>query len=355
MKDVVTKQTENTLSSEISNGLVLLDLARDWLKQGNPVVAHELLQSAITSREAGSDQSYRASVLKEIGRTKMMQSEWESAETHYLEAQRLFLHLKDLKGAAECARNRANMQFQKGQYGDCENLCEQALEYVSVLNDHELRATILNTLAALKSVTGNHREAIQAFRLCLSDFKAAGNVNRQGYVILNIGLSQVELREFPEATVSLNEALAIAFNEKDLHLVEICYQNIARCYLMQKELGLARSVVETARKILPGLSSKALETELNLIEAQVLRAMGDLDRADSILTSAHQWAVKNQMTALEAEIVLEQGLLNQDRGRHNVAGAKLNAAMQQYKEIGADKGFREAVEALNKNRRSSDI
>lgn len=355
MKDLATNQTEYLLSSEISDGSALLNLARDWLKQGNPVVAADLLKSAITSREASSDKSLRAKILKEIGRTRMMQSEWEIAESHYLEAQGVFLEIEEYKGAAECARNRANMQFQKGLYEESETLCEQALEWASMLTDHELRATILNTLAAIKSTTGDYREALQTFRLCLSDFKAAGNLVRQGYVLLNIGLSHVELREFHEAIGSLNEALSIAFSEKDLSLVEICYQNISKCYLYQKETSLARSVIETARMILPGLNSKALEAELSLLDAQVLRAMGDFDAARELLEKTYIMAVDSELTALQADVLLEQGLLCQELGRQNLAAAKLNAAVHRFQEIGADKGFKEAVEALNKLRRCTDV
>ena len=122
------------------------------------------------------------------------------------------------------------------------------------------------------------------FNLCLSDFQTAGNYSRQGYVILNIGLTQIELKAYDQAIQKLNEALSIAFSVKDLHLVEICYQNISKCYLEQNEASLAKSVIDTARKFLPGLNSQALEAELNLTDCKILRMLGHYEAAAELLS-----------------------------------------------------------------------
>jgi len=351
MKDLITKRTDDRFSTEIQNGRALLDLARGWLAQGNPIVAIELLKSATGSTEAESDPKLKSMIFKETGRAMMMQSDWKSAEPYYLGAQRLFLDNDDLKGAAECARNRANMYFQRGMYIESEELCEQALEWIATLNDHELRATILNTLGAIKSATGELKESIKTFKLCLADFQTAGNSIRQGYVLLNIGLTQTELGEYINAVHNLKESLAVAFTEKDLYLVEICYQNIARCHLAQKETILARSVLDTARKVLPGLNSKALETELDLIDCKVRRAMGDLDGAEALLRKTYRATAEHSLTALQADVLLEQGLLLKDKGDTQPAVCKLDAAAHQYQQLGMDKGFRDAIGALDSLKR----
>lgn len=346
MKDLLTKRTDDRLSTEIRDGRTLLELARGWLAQGNPVVAMELLKSATDSTDAGSDSQLKGMILKETGRAMMMQSDWEPAETYYVAAQGLLLELDDRKGAAECARNRANMYFQRGKYGEAENLCQKALEWITALNDHQLRATILNTLGAIQSTTGEQKESIKTFKLCLADFQASGNTIRQGYALLNIGLTQTDMGEYVNAIKNLKESLAIAYTEKDLHLLETCYQNIASCHLAEKETILARSVLDTARKVLPGLNSRALETELDLIDSRIQRAMGDLDGAEAMLKTTYQAAKEHDLTALQADVLFEQGLLAKDKGDAQVATCKLDAAANQYQQLGMDKGFREAIGAL---------
>jgi len=353
MREMTINQAGNELCSGIKNGLELLALARGWLKQGNPVVAIELLQPAIESAEAERDKDVRAQILKELGRARMMQSEWDISDAYYLEAQRLFAEMDNIKGAAQCARNRANMYFQQGKYRESEDLCEQAMEWTSDLNDYQLRATILNTMGAVKSATGELRESIKIFKLCLADFQSAGNLTRQGYVLLNIGLTQTELLDFTYAIESLNQALAIALDVKDLHLVEICYQNIAKCYLAQKETTLAKSVIDTARKILPGLNSRALEAELNLVDCRVLRIAGDFEQARALLDLTYTMTVANNQSALKADVLFEQGLLEKDLGNTALSIAKLDAAVNQYRLVGAENGFREAVQVLEHLRRSN--
>ncbi|MFH1891778.1 MAG: tetratricopeptide repeat protein [Candidatus Zixiibacteriota bacterium] len=350
---LVTSKALSGDRAKMRDRRTLLLLARGWLKQGNPVVALELLKSAIDSAEAELDQDLRAQILKETGRAMMMQSDWEVSESYYLEAQWLFLNIHNYMGAAECARNRANMHFQQGNYGDAEQLCEKALEFTSTLNDHELRATILNTLAAIKSATGDLREAIKAFKLCLADFRASNNVMRQGYVLLNIGLTQNDLGEHDASIESLNESLAIALSEQDLNLVEICYQNIAKCYMEQKEIGMAKSVIDTARRILPGLNSAALETELNLVDCKIMRMMGDTESAVKLLRKTYKMTVSNKLAALRADVLFEQGVVSRKLGKIDVAVAKFDAAAHQYKEVGIDKGFKEAIQVLEQLGRST--
>lgn len=351
MKEMTIKRMPNEPGLDIRDGHTLLDLARGWLKQGNPVVAMELLKPAILSVEADRDQKLRAQILKETGRAKMMLSDWESSEEQFLEAQRVFLDIEDLQGAAECARNRANMNFQQGNYTVSADLCEQALEWASTIKNYELRATILNTMGAVNSAIGNIHEAIKTFRLCLSDFESTGNSLRQGYVLLNIGLAHIELVEHNQAMDALNRALAIALNERDLHLVEICYQNISKCYLEQKDIVLARSVLDTARRILPGLNSKGLECELGLIEIRIFRISGDLDKAELMLQKYYRIASENHLTALVPELLFEMGLVAMDQGNFALSRAKFDAAANQYKAIGVDKGFQEAIEMLKQSSR----
>jgi len=354
MKELTTKPASRDFGSGITDGVALLHLARGWLQQGNPVVAIDLLDSAIASNEAERDEQLRAGILKETGRAHMMQSEWGCSEANYLEAQRIFMGLEDLQGAAECARNRANTFFQQGEYRRSEELCQQALRWTTEISNYQLRATILNTLGAIKSATGEHREAIQVLSLCLADFESAGNRIRQGYVLLNMGLTYTELAEYPAAISSLNQSLAIALSEKDLILVEICYQNIAKCYLAQKQTNLAKSVIDTARKILPGLNSQALTTELNLIDGRILRALGHVRAAEELLETTANMARQNNLTALEAEVIYEQGLLAKDSGAAGVARVKLEAAANLFRQIGLDKQFQLAIQALNQMKSRMD-
>lgn len=348
MKQTMTISVRNEAENGICDGHTLLELARGWLQQGNTVVAIELLRPAMESKEADADPELRARILKETGRARMMQSEWDESDALYLEAQRLFLDHGTMKGAAECARNRANMMFQKGDYRISEELCEQALEWASTIQDYELRASIFNTMGTIKSATGEMNEAIKTFKLCLSDFESSGNQIRQGYVLLNIGLAQIELGEGTSALDSLNRALAIALHERDLSLVEICYLNIAKCYLGQKESSLALSVLTTAEKILPGLDSPNLECELGLLQGRTARMMGDLDQAEAILQSTHSKTIAFQLSALTPEVMYELGKASLACGKYELARSRVEAAASQFKKVGLDKLFQEAVDLLTK-------
>lgn len=351
MKELKSRQIKGDCGPGSLDGATLLDLARGWLRQGNHIVASELLETAILSPAAGHDRLLRARILKELGRVKMIESSWEESEAHYLGAQRIFMESGDYQGAAECARNRANAYFQHGHYAEAKRLCVQALEWASVANDYELRASILNTQAALSAQCGDLHEAIRIFKLCQADFQCAGNVIRQGYVLLNIGLTQTELGEYRPAVESLNQSLAIALDEKDLNLVEICYQNIAKCYLAQEEYSLAKSVIDTARRILPGLDSKALEAELNLVDGRVARLMGQLSNAHELLEKSSDLADAYDLKGVKADVLIEQGKLAGDAAHHDLMLSKLRAAADLYSQLGQKKGHDEAIRLIEQSGR----
>jgi len=347
MKNLVNDRKDRGLETEITDGMRLLELGREWLKRGNPVVAIELLNSASESSEATRNKHLRARILKEMGRALMMQSQWNDASLHYDHAQSIFIDIDDYRGAAECIRNRANMAFQQGDYAISEQFCEQAIDLASEVGDHELRATILNTMGAIKSTLGNQQEAVKVLNLCLADFKAAGNSIRQGYVLLNIGLSRMELGEFEAASSCFNGALNIAFSEQDQNLVATCYQNKAKCYFNQKEYHLAKSVSEIARKTLPGLNSPTLILELNLIDARILIETGDINSAETLIEASFEQAVENNLSQMQADLLFEHGQLYKIKGKMELAIYKLDSALNIYRQIGMESSVQKTERELD--------
>ena len=79
--------------------------------------------------------------------------------------------------------------------------------------------------------------------------------------------------------------------------------------------------------------------------------MGSIEAAAELLETTFSLAVDNDLYALEADILFEQGLLEKSRGHVDLAVAKLDAAANLYKQIGVDRGFREVVRTLNELQR----
>ncbi|MFH2036125.1 MAG: hypothetical protein ABIJ45_06955 [Candidatus Zixiibacteriota bacterium] len=335
----------NKSESCLSNAEQLLELARDWMKQGNTNVAYQLLQDANRSKEIEKNKVIKGEISKEIGRVFMSTGNWEQAENAYRRATEIFLEQEYYKGAAESTRNLANLKFQKGQFNDSNSLCEQAIAWATNSGDFQLRATIFNTQGAIHSIEGRQRESIKTLNLCLSDFRRAGNSLRQAYVEHNIGLAYLELDDPTEAKKSLEGALAKALENTDINLVEMCYQNIAKVYIKLKDFVSARSLIRTARELLDNLKSPNLEADLNVIEAECLRFSGDFDRADDLLNKALTIARKADLLQNEAEILFEAGQVAFERGDFNLGRSRVEAAIELFKKTGGGQ-INKAIEKL---------
>jgi tetratricopeptide (TPR) repeat protein len=282
---------------------------------------------------------------KEFGRVYMQTGQWERAEEACSRALSAFLKEGHYRGAAESVRNLANLRFQLGQFDESSLLCDKAVKWATQAGDFQLRATILNTQGAIKSIKGEHTESIKIFGLCLSDFRRSGNKSRQAHILHNIGLANLEIDRYDEAKKALEESLSLALETKDTNLVELCYQNLARLYLKQSDIVAARSLIKTARDLMSMVKSPYIAADLAIIEAMAKRLSGDLKKADKILVDALDKARNNNLLQQEAEILLEAGQIAAERGRINIARSRLEASITLLKKTGGAQ-LKEAVEKL---------
>jgi len=312
----------------------LLRLAKEWMKQGNTTVAFQLLNEALKLKEVTEDKLVKGEISKEMGRAYMQTGQWDLAEDAYQEATAIFLEYEEYRGAAESVRNLANMKFQLGNFSDSNSLCETAVNWATKSGDYQLRATILNTLGAIKAVEGKQRESINIFRLCLSDFRSVGNPLRQAYTQHNIGLAQLELCDYAESRTSLEEALALALEQKDLNLVSLCYQNIAKLHLKTGDLLAARTLITVARDIINTLNSPSMQADLAIVEAESYRLAGDRNRAQEVLERCLAQAREHGLMQHEAEILSDLGQLCAELGKYEEARAHLETSISLFRKTG---------------------
>jgi len=344
-KDIMKTTELKGIEKVISDGNHLLELAREWLKQGNTAVAFQLLNQALKSKETECNKTLKGELSKEVGRVYTQTGQWDRAEDAYTQAKSIFLETGNYRGAAESVRNLANMKFQLGEFSLSETLCETAIGWATKSGDFQLRATILNTQGAIKSIEGKQKESIHVFRLCLSDFRRSGNKMRQAYVLHNIGLVQMEMSQYQDARTSFEEALALALESRDLNLVELCYQNMAKMHLQVGDLIAARSLIKSARELLDTLKSPAAEVDLDITDADCRRRFGDLKNSENILERALNMAREHSLSQHEAEILYLGGLVAADGGETHIARSRLEAAMALFKKTGGG-GIKKAVEKL---------
>jgi tetratricopeptide (TPR) repeat protein len=311
----------------------LLDLARDWFRQGNTTVAMDLLRDAQESNP--KDHTLQADILKEMGRIHTQNGHWDRAEDACRRAAAIFLEKRSYRGAAESIRNLANMKFQLGQFDESYELCDEAIGWATRSGNFQLRATILNTQAAIKSMEGEPAEAVKIFQLCLSDFRRAGNGLRQAYILHNIGLASIEIGDYDKARTVLEEATHLALENKDTNLVQLCYQNSAKLHLKLGDIIAARSLIKTARTLLETLNSPHTGADLDIIEADSYKMSGDPVKASEILTAALHLARESNLLQHEAEILYELGQLAIEQGQIEQARYRLEAAVTLLRKTGA--------------------
>jgi len=236
-----------------------------------------------------------------------------------------------------------------------EMICELALEWALKVNEDELRATVLHTLASIKSAGGEIGESTRILKLCLADLHAIGNIVGQAFILLNIGYNHRRLEQYHEAIESLNEARNIALTVNEFELAALCYLNLSRCYLARNEPELVRGAIAGARELLPELESATTEVELNLLECRAFTAVGKMDDAVELLKNTYQLSLRHNLDTMQADVQFEQGLVYNDIGEVQTAACKLVAAAQRYRQLGLDEKYRAATMILGQLKKVVDV
>jgi hypothetical protein len=83
-----------------------------------------------------------------------------------------------------------------------------------------------------------------------------------------------------------------------------------------------------------------------------MRITGNIKGAEDLIEKTYQMAIENKLTALEADVLFEQGLLEKDKGNIELAITKLDAAVNQYRLLGVEKSFKEAIRKLEQLKRN---
>lgn len=210
--------------------VVLMNWAAAARQLGNPDEAIQALDEAIAIRRVGPYQRSLALVLMHSANLHGRVGDWERALSRSAESERIFRAIGELADVARICRLRGQILAELGQTPRAQRYFDCALEGAEKADEPDLRAQILDALAANtkepRAAIQLRESAIVAFREGRRPERAA--TQRLALALLNseigeLSLARDELAQFhhlPKSTSSTNAKAEAAFVKGSIRLAE---------------------------------------------------------------------------------------------------------------------------------------
>ncbi|MBI4761766.1 MAG: tetratricopeptide repeat protein, partial [Chloroflexi bacterium] len=298
------------------NGLaVLANLKGDWRR------AIQYAQRGLEVREMIGDVEGMSRSHSNLGAIMLTVGEWDRAFPHLEHSLELKRRIGDAKSLALANINLGLYYLYKNKFSNAHEFLTLARKHAEKIRDPNATCLALNLLAQVEAAEG-HLDAAQSL-LTESITLAVSSGVRDWHAEAQSILAEVELRRHAEAQSIL------------------------------AEVELRRGEIEAARIAAERALALAQESGYRQTEANALRALGGIARAEGKLQAAEKnftrsIELSNELTSPfeAARGELELGLLYLDRGMLPQAQAKLESSRETFERLGAANYVRRAQDAL---------
>lgn len=173
-----------------------------------------------------------------------------------------------------------------GRFREAERAYQQALAESQTSGNMVWQSNLYNSIGLLQHALGDYPAALYSFDQAIHYTRASGAKRFEAYILAGIGDLYLELDAYQETRVAYRQARDAALQAKENYL--IFYLNLveARLALAEGDLGRARELVQLAAELCAGLGSAYQENVLHMEQARLALAEGCYQDANAKAASA---------------------------------------------------------------------
>ncbi|MBD2577292.1 tetratricopeptide repeat protein [Oscillatoria sp. FACHB-1406] len=248
----LAQQSANPSQEEIDEAAGrLFDEGMQFLRQGTA----ESLRQAIANFEEvlgllrqGSDRSWEAITLNNIGGAYDALGEYYKALDYYNQALPLLQAISDQEGEAITLQNIGRVYDILGEYRKALDYFNQSLPLLRAIDDKEQEAGTLNTISQIYSDLGEYNKALDYLHQVLPLLRTIGSLRRVAITLNNIGSLYKNVGEYQKALEYYNQALPLRRTVGDKGGEATTLNNIG---LLYNDLGEHQKALDYLNQALP--------------------------------------------------------------------------------------------------------
>ncbi len=299
--------------------------------KGNQDHAEEMLSQAATMYQTSGQHSEHATTL--IRRATVFRMTGKLTEAKQ-DAENALLLAKQYKLSpathADALLSLGTITLYQGQVHDALEVFEQAQQIYTELNDLDTLAKVHQQIGLASKNLGLYPEAEQAYRRALDHYQTTGNLSWQASLLNNLGVLQHMQGNFEDASASFEKSIQYARLGSYPRLEAYALASIGDLY---RDVDAAEEALEAYRQSRPialRISDRSLLFYLDLMEAALVRAAGQFERAGQLLKTAQRAFQISQSASQEALFHLERGRLLVEQHRCDEALGDLRQSVAFY-------------------------
>ncbi len=320
----------------------LVELGEIFEKRQRRGHARACYEKALELSESLSESAPHLLALRRMGRLSRSFGELDRAFHLYQNAYNLARDSSDPREASAAATGMGNVKVDQGKWVQAEQHYVTARLHAEEAGDDLQLGQLWNNLSVvhrrmgdLDGATGFSEQAIRLFER----LEHGGELSR---CYNNLGLTQVEQREFTRALASFEKAMACADNPFVLAAIR---GNFCELYLRQERYLLAEEQARLGEEI-------ALRHGFNLILANLYRLLGTLSRLRrdengvTFFEKALEITRQYHYLHAQAEVHVEYAIFRQTLGEPGEAEGHLEKALALYRHLDAKNDVKRLQELL---------
>lgn len=235
-----------------------------------------------------------------------------------------------------------------GEIDTARDKLDTLLDLAHAENDAEMLAPAANNLGTIADLRGDLHEALAYYRLALPLWERADRLPGVAQTHHNIGLSYRALGRLDDALAAHARALDAAERAGHRPLVAMSLTARAECELDRGDPGLAGELVRRGLELAREFGDPVAEGEALRVRGLARSAIGDVAMALADFDAAGESAAVTGHSLLGAESARDAGRTLVRAGRTAEGRARLEAAAEAMRSLGADGKAREIAEELER-------
>lgn len=281
--------------------------------------------------------SLKSETFTQIGQLLAKQGDHDRALGYLQRAIGAYRRLNDPEGMCKALRNLGVVYVELGEFEEAELTYDEAIKTARETGDRLLYADLINNLGTIMNMRGNWRRALELYRESLLIYEAGQEIRKRAYTENNLAITLSEQGMNDEAFEYFKKAHETGTNINDATLILIVDINLADLYIKRGQLSEAEYHCQKAHRYL--LDSSLVNgnlVETKKIFGKIARHRKDhkaaLDFFEEGLTISREIGAK----FLEAEVLMERGIVLRDMDRHLDSLADLEASYHIYNQLKAE-------------------